>query len=93
MTTYIAICFGYWGRGATEAEALKQLRKAGGGKRDKTVVYVVEHAPDQDKPWVDDYGTMCWHGERAKIAEIVNGKRIDCADASMHSAAAGRTNE
>ena len=76
MRTFIAICFGYWGRGTTEAEALKQVRKAGGGKKDKTYVYAVTHATDQEKPWVDNYGTMCWHGDRELVAHYENGIRI-----------------
>jgi hypothetical protein len=49
-TTYIAICFGYWGKGDTEAKALAQLRKAGGGKKDHTFVYRIEYETGKDAP-------------------------------------------
>lgn len=75
MKTYLAICFGYWSRGATEEEALAQLYKAGGRKRDATVTYVVEHSPTEDKPYVDNYGNICYYGSNTKLAEYVEGKR------------------
>jgi hypothetical protein len=79
MTTYyVAICLGYWGRGKTETEALANMRKAGGRKQDKTVLYRIECEADKDPPVVDGCGTMYWHGERTQVAEIVRGKRKAC---------------
>ena len=75
MTTYIAICFGYWGRGKTDMAALTQLRKAGGKAKDFKVIYRNDHEASQDKPYVDDCGTICYHGTLTKITEIKNGKR------------------
>lgn len=64
-TYYIAICFGYWGRGADEATALKNCRKAGGGKTDTTMVYRVDVETEEHdgKLW------LVLAGERIKAFE------------------------
>lgn len=53
MKMFVAICFGYWGRGETEEAALAQCRKAGGKKKAETFVYRV------DTP-VEVAGDTCW---------------------------------
>ena len=73
--TYVAICFGYWGRGKTEAIARAQLKKSGGKAKDFTIIYRVEYEAGKAKPYVDDAGSLCFFGVRQKIAEIKNGKR------------------
>lgn len=79
MQTFVAICYGYWGRGATEEESLKQLRKAGAGKNDLTTVYCVTHEESQDKPFVDACGSINYHGTNQKIARYVKNKREEIA--------------
>ena len=82
QTTYVVISFGYWGRGDTEEEATKQWSKAGGRKKgSKVQVYKVTYEAGKDKPWVDDYGTMNWFGERTLVAELIKGKRHDLTTA------------
>lgn len=83
-TMYVAVSFGYWGRGDTEAEAIKQWRKAGGKFRDKfsraVIVYRITYEAGKDKPFVDGYGSINYYGESVKIAEYnQNGKRKDMA--------------
>ena len=73
---YIAICFGYWGRGDDEETALKNLRKAGGSKKDKTTIYRIDCEADKDAPFVYSSGTMVWYGDRTKVAEYTKGKRM-----------------
>ena len=53
-TFYLAICFGYWGRGDTEEDAMKQCRKAGGSNTDTTMVYRNDVHFDEDggKVWL-----------------------------------------
>jgi hypothetical protein len=82
-TYFVAVSFGYWGRGETEDAALLQHRKAGGVKRgSKIIVYRVDCESAADPPYITDDGTMAWHGERVKVAEIFNGKRNACEAAA-----------
>lgn len=67
-TYYIAIAYGYWGRGETEEAALKQCRKAGCGKKEKTLVYRVDVETEEHdgKLW------LVLEGERIKAFESEN---------------------
>jgi hypothetical protein len=76
-TTYIAICLGYWGRGETEAAAMAQCRKAGGRKKDKTLIHKIVSEAGKDRPFVDGNGSINYFGTRELVAEYVNGKRIE----------------
>jgi len=67
-TYYIAICFGYWGRGDDEATALKNCHKAGGGKTDTTMVYRITTSIEEDggKFW------LLLNGERIKAFDSLD---------------------
>lgn len=75
ITTYIALSYGYWGKGLTEADALTQLKKSGSKKTAKTILFRNDRAANEDSPYVDNYGSIMYHGTLTKIAEINNGKR------------------
>lgn len=77
---YLAIAFGYWGRGANEADALKNCRKAGAKKGDKTLIYLNEipaNLSKREAPFVDDWGQTNYYGRLALIAEYSRGKRTE----------------
>jgi hypothetical protein len=76
MTYYVAISFGYWGRGKTEPEAIKQCRKAGADKSDTIHIYRIDCEATDEPPYVTNDGTMCWHGERTKTGSVVKGKLV-----------------
>lgn len=74
--TFLAVAFGSWGRGDTEADAVAQCRKAGANRRDKTVIYRNTRPAGKDKPYVDEAGNTAFFGTLDKIAVIENGKRL-----------------
>ncbi len=83
MTTkFVAVAFGYWGRGDTQDEAVDQCRKAGAKKRDRTVVYQNDFdeatlgvkASLENTPYVDSHGGVNYHGELKKVAVLDGGK-------------------
>lgn len=75
IVTYVAICLGNWGRGATEEEARKNMVKAGGKKSLFTIIYRNERKPTQDAPYVDDWGCINYYGTNERVAEYNHGKR------------------
>lgn len=61
---YLAVSQYYWGRGHTQEEAVKEMRKAGfsgriGKKTNKALLYVFP--PTLVEPSVDSFGGICWY--------------------------------
>lgn len=87
MTTFIAVAFGYWGRGDTEQKAIDQCRRAGSKKNDTIIVYRndvtdkelsrAKSTPEYDAaaPYVTDDGCTVYYGTLTKVATIERGKR------------------
>ena len=70
-TYYIAISYGYWGRGETIAEAKASHHKSGGRKNAKDLLlYRNDNDKNDEKPYVDNYGTICFHGELTKQERV-----------------------
>ena len=66
----IALSPNYWGRGDTIFEALTQLKKAGGGQKDRgNEVAILMYPGDDENPYIDDMGIACykWSDEEMKL--------------------------
>ena len=78
---YVAITFGYWGRGSSEQAAIKACRKAGwNGKHDRLIIYRncyegIYKSAEEDKPTVNSYGMIFFNGRISKIAVYEKGAR------------------
>jgi len=68
---YVIVVFGHWGAGETIEEAEKNLKKAGGKKKDKRIVHRFDSffpfAPndreandDEADVYIDSHGTLCF---------------------------------
>lgn len=75
MTWFIAVAFGYWGRGATEEKALEECRKAGAKKGEKTILYRIFDSEGREAPYVDDHGYVCYFGIKTEVAVYERNKR------------------
>lgn len=80
IVRYVAIAFGYWGRGETELEALANCRKAGAKKSEKTIVYQNVRPGEKEgkefDPTVDSYGNINYYGTNTRLYALVRGKKI-----------------
>lgn len=59
---------GYWGRGATEEEALEKAKHI--KKKDPQIFYRITCLDTDDPPYVSDHGAICWHGQKETIKEL-----------------------
>jgi hypothetical protein len=70
---FLVIEYGYWGRGKTEADAKKEVKKAG-GKLKHYQVYLVD-----PQTTVDEFGYLCYPSEGNEpilFKQIKNGKEV-----------------
>lgn len=75
-TSYIAITMNYWGKGATQVIALKNMRSAGGRTNEKSYGYIMVET-DDPKAVIDDIdgGVSVHEGKTAKVVDDKRKKR------------------
>jgi len=72
---YIVMIPNAWGRGETPTEAANVARKEAGKRRSKSMPVpriVFQYDPAKTtEAYVDEYGALCWLGERPSTVERV----------------------
>ena len=68
---FIVMVPNYWAKGDTIDEAFAKIRKMGGGKKRTRRIVFEYDATKTPEAFVDEYGSLCWKGDRPREVERV----------------------
>ena len=65
MVTVLLVIRGYWGKGETYTEAMRNLKKLSGSlKRGEKYIMKIYNNTEKDDVWIDDCGSVHYHNDK-----------------------------